>query len=115
MGRAWVTAAMLLVGVAARGFFHTELPLCSKCNGTSQRRVSSPMGLPDAPMPVEAEPVAAKNVAAERTSEVLAGDPYRPLTAHQKWDHFLHRTYSQRDILRRRGRNGRRAMASRSR
>jgi hypothetical protein len=31
--------------------------------------------------------------------EILASDPYEPLTRHRKWEHFLHRTYSPATIL----------------
>jgi len=41
-------------------------------------------------MPVEPE----TSGGARRADEILAGDPYQPLTPHQKWAHFLHRTYS---------------------
>lgn len=57
-------------------------------------RVSGPLALPDAPMPAEAYPIRDTSITDSRTDEILASDPYRPLTKHQKWNHFLDRTYS---------------------
>jgi hypothetical protein len=96
MGRTWVAAAVLLAGVAAPTVLAQSPPLIQVQREVA--KVSSPMGLPDAPLPADAEPVA-ESSPVERTSEVLASDPYRPLTAHQKWDHFLHRTYSSATFL----------------
>lgn len=56
-------------------------------------RVSNPMDLPDAPSAVEAQPISPVEPHRE-TTEILADDPYHPLTRQQKWHHFLHRTYA---------------------
>jgi hypothetical protein len=52
---------------------------------------SNPVALPDAPSSSEAY---VSETQSKKTREVLAGDPYQPLTRHQKWGHFLHRTYA---------------------
>lgn len=49
--------------------------------------VTDPISLPDAPE-------AAMPASAPNTHAILASDPYRPLTKHQKWQHFLRRTYA---------------------
>jgi hypothetical protein len=59
---------------------------------------SGERALPDAPSPAEGYYVA-NPAATKKTSEILAGDPYQPLTRHQKWQHFLHRTYSSATFL----------------
>lgn len=59
-------------------------------------RVSSPLNLPDAPSAVEAN---FETQSKDGTSELLASDPYHPLTKHQKFDHFLHRTYASATFL----------------
>src|ERR1700675_4753917 len=56
-------------------------------------RVSSPLNLPDAPSAAMAEPVMTGG-SVNASTEILAGDPYRPLTRSEKWKHFLRRTYA---------------------
>ncbi|MGZ4788315.1 MAG: hypothetical protein ACXVZX_07320 [Terriglobales bacterium] len=72
------------------------LQLCLSLASAAQDRRQVAQGgrffdLPDAPSASMVEPVAENN---RRSTEVLASDPYRPLTKHQKWEHFLRRTYS---------------------
>jgi len=55
-------------------------------------RVSSPLNLPDAPTPMMESVAAGEPV--RGTNEILAKDPYEPLSKKQKWDHFLRRTYA---------------------
>jgi hypothetical protein len=57
--------------------------------------VSDPSPLPDAPSYIEGRteaPVLAPH-------EALAADPYQRLTTKQKWDHFLHRSFSPATYL----------------
>jgi len=54
---------------------------------------SSRLDLPDAPSALMAEPVTA-NSSINAQTEILASDPYTPLTRSEKWKHFLRRTYA---------------------
>ena len=62
-------------------------------------KATSTLRLPDAPTPRDVEAVEETRASRTRTDEILAHDPYRPLTKHQKWIHFLHRTYSSATFL----------------
>jgi len=96
MYRGRTGVAVLLVWVAAISARAQTTPLVTAQQDFA--KVNSPLKLPDAPSAAEAEPVA-ENPASHRTDEVLADDPYHPLTKHQKWIHFLHRTYSSATFL----------------
>lgn len=60
--------------------------------------VSSPISLPDAPSFVEAR-LKSDNRKPQQIHEILADDPYQPLTTNQKWNHFLHRSLSSATYL----------------
>ncbi len=51
---------------------------------------------PDAPSAVMAEPVAEQK---GPTKELLADDPYRPLTKREKWEHLVRRSYAPATFL----------------
>ncbi len=57
-------------------------------------KVSAPFNLPDAPSAM-IEP----NAEYQPKRELLARDPYQPLTRHEKWEHFLRRTYAPATFL----------------
>lgn len=61
-------------------------------------KLSSPLNLPDAPSQGEADPVTANGVV-RGTNEILKDDAYEPLTKHQKWIHFVHRTYASATFM----------------
>jgi len=65
-------------------------------SGDPVANVSDPSPLPDAPSYIEAH---AEQLSPQPNHEILAGDPYQPLTARQKWDHFLHRSLSPATYL----------------
>ena len=92
MFRGWVIAGGFLVWLAGVAAPAQTSPMAALEN--TMAKVSSPLPLPDAPMPEDADPVEAAGMARIRTDEILASDPYHPLTKHQKLTHFLHRTYS---------------------
>lgn len=90
VGVVLVWLAAVIVSAQTQPIVHLE---------KSMAKASGPAGLPEAPTPSDADPVGASGVSPNRTSEILASDPYRPLTEHQKWNHFLHRTYSSATFL----------------
>lgn len=92
MLRKFVVAAVSLLAVAAVG--QSRPPLASF--EETMAHVSTPIALPDAPSFVEAR---LKSEAPRQYREILAGDPYQPLTGQQKWDHFLHRSLSSATYL----------------
>ncbi len=91
---AWV-AGVLMVWLAAIAAPAQSRPMSEL--GTKVAEVSGPRRLPDAPSAVEASP--ANDTSLRELDETLANDPYHPLTKHQKWNHFLHRTYSSAIFL----------------
>jgi len=60
-------------------------------------QAGNPLNLPDDPSVVAGEPATQKE--ADGTSEILASDPYHPLTKREKWHHFLHRTVASATFL----------------
>jgi len=62
-------------------------------------RVSSPLNLPDAPLPATDIEPAYGGGPVRGTNEILKDDPYTPLTKQEKWKHFLNRTHASATFI----------------
>jgi hypothetical protein len=95
MLREWLAVGVVLLSLAGVAPAAQTAPM----SGLEQNvaKASNPLRLPDAPTPVST--VTRDAPALRQTNEILADDTYHPLTKHQKWVHFLHRTYSSATFL----------------
>jgi hypothetical protein len=83
------SVCLLAMAAAAQG---NAIPMASQYSSSD----AGESALPDAPSSTEA--VAAFSTS-PATGEILASDPYEPLTRQRKWTHFVHRTYSPATFL----------------
>lgn len=76
------------------------LAVCAVAQGDARPNLDSLVAkansadeLPDAPSATMVEPVTPIEPR-RQGEEILANDAYRPMTKHEKWDHFLRRSYA---------------------